>query len=288
MNYVIFDLEWNRLVKAVKTQCPDEIIQIGAVKYNSNMKCIGNFSRLIRPVLYKRLDSAVGSLTKLEFSILKRDGIPFSQAVKDFKKFIGQNSVLMSWGAQDVHILRSNCLYFNANTKLHFLKKFVDVQRYVTHLLSDKTQPGNQLSVKYAADLTGIRYDAESLHDALVDATVSGMVFAKLFDPERFNKYIVDASAKNFNFKDMPITDLNNKLVDKQVFKIRCPECGRFMRKKRGWYLNGNKFLSTHTCRKCRRQYICSVEILKTYGNIMKYKKRMKLVKPEKAAVRNN
>lgn len=56
MDYIIFDLEWNRLVKSVKTRCPDEIIQIGAVKYNSQMQCIGSFNRLIRPVLYKKLN----------------------------------------------------------------------------------------------------------------------------------------------------------------------------------------------------------------------------------------
>lgn len=284
MNYIVFDLEWNRLVKAVKTRCPDEIIQIGAVKYNSQMKCIGTFSRLIRPVLYKKIESTVGNLTGLGMTVLKNDGIPFAKAIKEFKKFIGTDSVLMSWGAQDAKILRSNCLYFNPDVKLDFLKKFADVQRYVTHMLSSDTSGGNQLSVKLAADLTGISYNEALLHDALVDATISGMVFAKLYEPDKFKKYIVDASTKNCNFKDVPITDLNNKLVDKRIFKIRCPECGRYTRKKHGWFLSGSKFLSSHVCRKCRRQYICSVEILKTYGNVIKYKKRIKLAKAEKPA----
>ncbi len=282
MNYIVFDLEWNRLVKAVKTRCPDEIIQIGAVKYNSQMKCTGTFSRLIKPVLYKKIDPMVGNLTGLEMAILKSDGIPFAKAIKEFKKFIGPDSILMSWGAQDAKILRSNCLYFNPDVKLTFLKSFADVQRYVTHALAGDKAGGNQLSVKFAADLTGIRYNEELLHDALVDATISGMVFAKLFEPDKFKKYIVDASTKNCTFKDVPIIDLNNKQVDKRIFKIRCPECGRYTRKKHGWYLNGSKFLSSHVCRKCKRQYICSVEILKTYGNIIKYKKRIKLAKPEK------
>lgn len=279
MNYIIFDLEWNRLVKAVKTRCPDEIIQIGAVKYNSQMKCVGTFSRLIKPVLYKKIESTVGKLTGLDMTVLKNDGVLFAKAIKEFKKFIGTDSVLMSWGSQDVKILRSNCLYFNPDVKLNFLRRFADVQRYVTQMLSGDKSGGKQLSVKLAADLTDISYNEAMLHDALVDATVSGMVFAKLFAPDRFQTYIVDASAKNCVFKDVPITDLNNQLIDKQVFKIRCPECGRYTRKKHGWYLNGSKFLSSHVCRKCKRQYICSVEILKTYGNMIKYKKRIKLAK---------
>jgi len=281
MNYIIFDLEWNRLVRAVKKRCPDEIMQIGAVKYNSKMKCIGTFNRLIKPVLYKKIEPTVGHLTGLDMDVLKKDGIPFSKAIKELKKFIGNDSILMSWGAQDAQILRGNCLYFNPDIKLDFLKRFADVQRYATNMLS-KEKSGNQLSVKLAAELAGISYDEALLHDALTDATISGMVFAKLFDADMFSKYIVDASNKNCNFKDVPITDLSNKAVDKRIFKIHCPECGRYMRKRHAWNLSGSKFVSLHTCRKCRRQYMCSVEILKTYGNIIKYKKRIKHVKTSK------
>lgn len=282
MNYIIFDLEWNRLVKTVKKRCPDEIIQIGAVKYNSQMKCIGTFSRLINPVIYKKIETTVSKLTGLDMSILQSDGVSFAKAIKEFKKFVGTDCILMSWGAQDAKILRCNCQYFNSDVKLTFLKKFVDVQRYVTHTLSNDKSGGNQLSVKFAAELCHIHYDEASLHDALVDATISGMVFAKIFDADKITKYVVDASSINCTFKDVHITDLNNKMVDKRIFKIRCPECGRYTRKKMNWHLKGNKFLSSHICRKCKNQYICSVEILKTYGNVIKYKKRIKQLEPQK------
>ena len=279
MDYIIFDLEWNRLSKTVKKRCPDEIIQIGAVKYNQAMKCIGTFNCFIKPVLYKKIDHIVKKITGIDMEVLKTDGVLFSQAIKKFKKFVGNDCVLMSWGAQDAQILRNNCIYFNPDAKLDFLKQYVDMQRYVTHALTKSPSGGNQLGVKQAADLTKVFYKEESLHDAFVDASVSGKVFAKLFDKEKLNKYIVDASVKNCSFKDIPITDLKNKAIDKRVFKIRCPECGRFMRKKHGWHLNGNKFFSLHLCRKCKRQYMCSVEILKTYGNLIKYKTRIKQAK---------
>lgn len=288
MNYVVFDLEWNRLVKAVKLRCPDEIIQIGAVKYDSNMQCIGTFNRLISPVVYNRLEPTVEKLTGLSMSILKAEGVPFAKATKEFKKFIGTDSVLMSWGAQDAQILRKNCRFFNPDAKLTFMCDFVNVQRYVTHILTKDQTGGNQLSVKLAADMTGIHYEEERLHDALVDATVSGMVFAKIFDKELLQKYIVDASTKNCNFKDVPITDLSNKMVDKRAFKLRCPKCGRYMRKKEPWVLAGTKFVASHSCRKCRRQYLCSVEVLNAYGNIIKYKKRIRPVKTEKVVAAKN
>lgn len=285
MDYILFDLEWNRFVKAVKKRCPDEIIQIGAVKYNSQMKCIGTFNRFVSPVLYKRIEPTVAKLTGLDMSVLKAEGVPFSKAIKDFRKFIGTDSVLMSWGSQDAQILRKNCHYFNPDAKLTFMTNYVDAQRYVTHALTKDKSGGNLLSVKLAADIAGISYNEERLHDALVDATVSGLVFTKIFSFDSIKKYIVDASDKSCDFKDVPILDMNDKMVDKKVFKIRCPKCGRYMRRKHGWALVGSKFAATHSCRKCRRQYLCSVEILKAYGNVVKYKKRIRLTKPEKNAI---
>lgn len=274
MNYVIFDLEWNRFARAVKVRCPDEIIQIGAVKYNENMEFLGFFKRNIRPVLYKKMEPTVGKLTGLSISLLKKEGVEFKDAISDFCQFVGSDSVLMSWGAQDAEVIRKNCNYFSPKMSLDFLSKFVDVQRYVTHILSENGN--NQIGVKNAADKLSIQYEESKLHDALTDAEISGKVFVKIFDSEKIKKYIVDASKKTTSFKDVPITDLNSKLIDKSVFKIRCTECGRPIRKRTNWTLSGSKFVSCQVCRRCSRRYFCSVEILKSYGNVIKYKKKIK------------
>ena len=280
MNYIIFDLEWNRFTKAVKFRCPDEIIQIGAVKYNENMEFIESYKSYVSPVLYKKMEPTVHKLTGLSISMLKKEGRPFVQVVNEFIDFIGRDAVIMSWGAQDADILRKNCAYFCKGMPITFLKKFADVQRYVTNLLSESGN--NQVGVKTAADKLFIPYEEEELHDALVDAEISGKVFARIFDREKFSKYIVDASTKSNSFKDIPITDLNSKLIDKSVFKIRCSECGRTIRKYNAWSLNGSKFVSYQTCRRCKKRYFCSVEILKSYGNVIKYKKKIKHIEEPK------
>lgn len=281
MNYVIFDLEWNRFTKAVKMRCPDEIIQIGAVKYNEKMECISSFERYINPVLYKRMEPAVEKLTGLDIHILKSEGVPFSDAIAEFADFVGNDSVIMSWGAQDADVLRRNYAYFNKKYTVDFLSRFVDVQRYVTHTLL--TNGNNQIGVKTAADLLRISYEESKLHNALTDAEISGKVFAKIFDAKKVEKYIIDASKKGVSFKDVPITDLNSKMIDKTVFRIRCPECGRPIRKHYKWSLNGSKFVSCQVCRRCKKKYFCSIEILKSYGNVIKYKKKIKHIEEAKA-----
>jgi len=274
MNYIIFDLEWNRFTKAVKVRCADEIIQIGAVKYNEKMEYLGSFVRYISPVIYKKMEPTVAKLTGINMKFLKENGVKFKDAVADFKIFVGNDAILMSWGSQDAEIFRKNCNYFCKEQSPLFLSKFIDMQRYVTHILSENGS--NQIGVKNAADKLLIPYEESKLHDALVDADISGKVFAKIFDEERIKKYIIDASSKGSHFKDVPITDINNKLIDKTVFKVRCPECGKPIRGRRSWKLSGSKFVTCQVCRKCKQRYFCSVEILKSYGNVIKYKKKIK------------
>lgn len=56
MNYIVLDLEWNQPVsnrRIVKTpiRLAGEIIQIGAVKLDENLKTIDTFEVMVAPVL---------------------------------------------------------------------------------------------------------------------------------------------------------------------------------------------------------------------------------------------
>ncbi len=280
MEYIIFDLEWNRYARAVKRKCPDEIIQIGAVKYNKNLEYAGSFSRLIRPVLYQHMEPTVEEMTGITMELLREEGVPFNRAIKEFRQFIGQDSVLMSWGMQDASILRENCLYYNKEMNLGFLKRFADLQKYATRILS-KHSGQQQMGLKIAADVFPLWYDEEKLHDALVDASLSGEVFARIFEDKKFTPYIVDASQLNQHYKNIHITDLDNPAVKKNELWMHCPDCGRFLKKKRDWRRQGKKFVSLQRCKKCGIDLACTVEVLLTYGDIIKYKKRCRKLELE-------
>ena len=59
MEYIVFDLEFNqgfdrKLNKTVSDEtCPFEIIQIGAVKLDSNLDMIDTFNTFVKPNIYK-------------------------------------------------------------------------------------------------------------------------------------------------------------------------------------------------------------------------------------------
>lgn len=275
MNYIVFDLEWNRYAREVNWKCPDEIIQIGAVKYNSRLQYIGSFNCLVRPQLYCKMEPTVEKMTGLSMKKLEKEGVPFPDAFHAFKKFLGKKFVLMSWGMQDASVLRSNYRGYYSDAKIYWLARFADLQKYASDILEEEGKQ-RQIGLKMAADVLSIEYEEESLHDALVDATISGEVFTQIFYRKRFDGYIVDATEVNQHYKNIHITDLTHPSVDRREFKVRCPSCGRFAQKKRGWFKQGNKFVALHACKKCKKDFICTIEVLLTYANAVLYKKRIR------------
>lgn len=75
MNYIVFDLEWNQSStgKAAEVEnLPFEIIEIGAVKLDENGETLQEFSRLIRPVVYREMNQITGELVHLQMKELEK------------------------------------------------------------------------------------------------------------------------------------------------------------------------------------------------------------------------
>ena len=75
MNYIVFDLEWNQSStgKAAEVDnLPFEIIEIGAVKLDENGETLQEFSRLIRPVVYREMNQITGELVHLQMKELEK------------------------------------------------------------------------------------------------------------------------------------------------------------------------------------------------------------------------
>lgn len=286
MEYIIFDLEWSRYARRLKPRCPDEIIQIGAVKYNENGMLTGTFNRFIRPSIYKTLDPMVQNITGLTMQKLTDEGVVFSHAIKEFRKFLGGGKyVLMSWGAYDAVVLKSNCLYYNKDINLSWMSSFLDLQSYAAKMLFPK-RAHHQPGLTSAADELNLIYDEAQLHDALFDAELSGRVFAKILDPNVLKKYIVDGCKLSIGAKSLHITDLANPLVNKRELMMRCPGCGRFISRQNQWVRKNKRFLATHFCRHCNENILCSVEILVKTNNEVYYKKRTRIFEAEKKCLK--
>ncbi len=286
MNYIIFDLEWNRFAKAVKQRCPDEIIQIGAVRADENLHKTGELNLLIRPTLYDKIEPTIQNMTGLRYDRLMQEGVDFNRAMKEFRAFMGKSPVLLSWGIYDAIILRNNCKYYNPNMRFDFLKQFVDLQYYAAKQAPKRQVPAfNQLGLATAADNLGISYTESKLHDAYVDAALTFAVFERIFDREKLADCMMDVSqisAANHPYKATAIVDLSDPLINRGEFRVRCPECGKYAKKVNGWDVRGKKFTAFYHCNNCGAELFSSVAVQVRLGHDVQYKKKVKVLGEEK------
>ena len=66
-----------------------EIIQIGAVRILEDQTVADEFQVLIKPRFYRRLNKRVSKLTGIQEARLKAEGIPFPEAMEQFRAWCG-------------------------------------------------------------------------------------------------------------------------------------------------------------------------------------------------------
>jgi len=226
------DLEWNQPVsfhssayKEIGDQLLFEIIQIGAVKLNKRFKIIDEINVLISPTYYKRLHPYVRRMTQFKQQDLE-DAPPFTDGMAKFLKFCGDDSVLLTWGADDVSVLQQNADCFSLGGTL---PKTYNIQRYFAEVF----QLGNsQKSLKSAMDQLEIAEEADrAFHYALHDAYYTAQVFRKLPEPAKVlsfeqqpRKLSRAPSRRNFRITHT-VASVAAGLQHKDVVRPSCPTC---------------------------------------------------------------
>ena len=115
MDYIVLDMEWNQpwpgspsARKVLPVQIRGEIIQIGAVRVTEDQTVADEFQVLIQPKYYRRLNRRVSKLTGIKESRLLEEGIPMAKAMEQFRAWCGEDVVFLTWGFDDITILREN------------------------------------------------------------------------------------------------------------------------------------------------------------------------------------
>ena len=117
MQYIVLDMEWNQpwpgspsAKKVLPSPIRGEIVQIGAVRMPRDGEVADEFQTLIRPAYYKKMNRKVASLTGIKDAILKEQGKPFPEAMQAFHDWCGEDSAFLTWGFDDIMILRENLI----------------------------------------------------------------------------------------------------------------------------------------------------------------------------------
>ncbi|MGO4538871.1 exonuclease domain-containing protein [Paenibacillus sp. 2TAB19] len=174
MDYIILDIEFNG--RKFASELPMEVIEIGAVRLDENLQFKDEFSSLIKPVYFSKLNSFIKKKTGIpQEDIDTAEG--FKAVITRFNDWLKESEdlLLFTWGGEDMkRIVLDN--------RMHKLDDSFWTSLYYYDLLKGYLRfrnVTNDVSVETA--LQELEITAEgSAHRALDDARMTGEVLRKI------------------------------------------------------------------------------------------------------------
>lgn len=185
MNYIIFDLEFNQDIPSLKeyykdkSRFPFEIIQIGAIKLDSDFKTIATFNHLIKPTIYANIAEFITELTGITMKELENEDL-FPIIFKEFLNFIGEEECIFCvWGTSDMKELYRNITYHQIPYK-NIPKMYINIQPFTSLYVGISKK--ELLRLENAVSILNIPITYK-FHDALSDACYTAEIFKKVYHP---------------------------------------------------------------------------------------------------------
>ncbi len=258
MDYIIFDLEWNQpygndigFMKRTGILLNGEIIQIGAVKLNSELEIVDTFKIIVKPqflcTMHKHVQKLTG-ITEEELAL----GAPFKNACKLFRDWCGEDSVLLSWGNDDI-------LMWRENLALHGMLKEIKHDWCDAQLIYAYETYGEvkQYSLQHAMEEKGVTADGLEAHDALHDAIFTANVCRKLPLQKWVAEYdkIAELVKGPIFFPDTLAFFIYEDFIEKKTIlsipkikRVHCPHCQKEIHRLPIERLSGDRHLSIAQC----------------------------------------
>lgn len=263
MNYIVLDLEWNQSPKGKDEDnkfLPFEIIEIGAVKLDSEMNIISEFCQVIRPQVYTELHYKIKEITHLNMNVLS-SGKTFSEVFTSFLDWCGDDFMICTWGSMDVTELQRNMKYYDFplfKTPVYYY----DIQKIFSIVYEDRK---TRRSLEWAIDYFHIDKD-DSFHRALSDAYYTVKVMQLINSEDIIKNYSIDCFQKPKDkseqiyvvyetYSKFISREFENKtdiLKDRQINSTVCYKCGKKVKKKIRWFSDNAK---TYYCLACCNEH---------------------------------
>lgn len=248
-DYIVFDLEWNQSAQGKEgsvESMPFEIIEIGAVKLDSDFQLISEFHQLIRPQVYKQIHFKISEVTHMDMKELETQGELFPDAIREFIEWCGDDCCFCTWGSMDLTELQRNMAYHGIPIPWEKPLLYYDIQKLYSLLYGDgKVKP----SLDTAVEEMKIKMD-RPFHRALDDAYYTGRVM-DMMGMERVSEYVsIDYYRLPENrgeevylifpsyskYVSRVFESKEDAIGDKLVSDMICYRCKRMLRKKIRWF----------------------------------------------------
>lgn len=176
MKYIIFDMEWNQ-PSAENTKVTElthgEIIQIGFFVLSDDMDILHKEEFFIKPSCYVSMNKYVSALTGITQADID-GGLPFCDAIGRMTKYFDEDTIIITWGDDDLPILRDNFRFHGMKDTV--IPKHYNLQRIYSMQTGSEVR---QTGLKSALEALEITNEFQA-HDALNDAYMTVLVAKKL------------------------------------------------------------------------------------------------------------
>ena len=261
MDYIVLDMEWNQpwpgspsSRKVLPVQIRGEIIQLGAVRVREDQTVGDEFQVLIKPKYYKRLNRRVGKLTGIKEAQLRDEGVGMVDAMKRFRAWCGEDVTFLTWGFDDITILRENLQLYGMED--NWVSRWYNLQM----IFNAQTDGSNsQKALKTAMEIFGIEPSRQA-HDALGDAYHTALICTRLDLKKGMTEYekALKEHVDGFHGAELPgcisrkvfydYADKRAALAAMSGKENLCPTCGRQMLGSRWFAQPGRRYMDLATC----------------------------------------
>ena len=193
-------------------------------------------------------------MTGIKESRLNAEGIPFPEAMERFQAWCGEDIVFLTWGFDDIGILRENLRLFGLNED--WTQKWYNAQM----IFNAQTDGSNsQKALKTAMEIFGIEATRPA-HDALGDAYHTALICARLDLKRGAEEYqqALKSHENGFHGAELPgcisrkvfydYADKHAALSAMTGEENQCPICGRQMLGSRWFAQPGHRYMDQATC----------------------------------------
>ena len=261
MDYIVLDMEWNQpwpgspsAKKVLPVAIRGEIIQIGAVRVTEEGQVADEFQVMIRPKYYRHLNRRVSKLTGIKEADLRDRGVPMAEAIRDFRSWCGSDVIFLTWGFDDITILRENLQLYGIDAS--WVDRWFNAQMIFNAQTDGSTA---QKALKTAMEMFEIEASRPA-HDALGDAYHTALICARLDLKKGTAEYAqaLKSHVDGFHGAELPgcisrkvfydYADKKAALSAMAGAENQCPSCGRQMLGSRWFAQPGRRYMDLATC----------------------------------------
>lgn len=284
MYYITLDLEWNQayaqkqlaVQKQLSCRLRGEVIQIGAVKLDRNMRICGSFSIIVKPMYFKKIHRHVSELTGISQQQMDR-GVPLTAAAESFRTFCGDDFAFLTWGPDDVPMLKDNFRIHGMDSS--WLDRTFDLQTIFNRQTDGETR---QRSLEYAMEHFQIPQNLPA-HDALNDAYFTALVAQKL----DVNAGVCSYNATSGNFLESSVIGdadggddgyvaIHELLEDDLVAHPVCPICSApLTAQDKCLHSRGQRYTFLFRCRKHGEMFL-TLKLHRNFNDTWRAKREIK------------